>query len=168
MESNQTAILRTTRLVLHPLTVGDAAEMVHVLADHALYDFTGGRPPSLEALEQTYERQIAGSPRSGEVWHNWVIRLRESELAIGFVQATARSDRADVAWLVGTKWQSRGFATEAAAEMCRWLREGGIDLFTAHVRRGHVASEHVAAAIGFHATDETDEDGETVWTSSRT
>ena len=40
--------------------VFDAREMQAVLAEPALYRFTGGSPPSLEQLEQRYRAQIAG------------------------------------------------------------------------------------------------------------
>ncbi len=56
----ETPDLRTERLVLDPLRVADADEMVAVLADPALYTFTGGEPPDLEALRRTYGQLVAG------------------------------------------------------------------------------------------------------------
>ena len=52
--------LRTARLDLAPLAVGDAAEMAVVLADPALYAFTGGEPPDPETLARRYGRLVAG------------------------------------------------------------------------------------------------------------
>ena len=50
----------TARLVLEPLRVDHAAEMVAVLASPALYAVTGGEPPSLAELTVRYARQTAG------------------------------------------------------------------------------------------------------------
>jgi RimJ/RimL family protein N-acetyltransferase len=74
-------------------------------------------------------------------------------------------DSADVAWLVGVDWQRCGYAKEAVAEMCRWLRECGIGSLTAYIHPDHLASEGVAMAIGMQRTNEVDADGEVVWTS---
>jgi RimJ/RimL family protein N-acetyltransferase len=163
----------TDRLALVPLRPEDAPEMVHVVADAALYVFTGGQPPTLAALESQYRGWVAGSPRAGETWHNWVVRLRgdgsdgsdaSDGPAIGHLQATVVDDgrSADIAWLVGTAWQGRGYASEAARALVRWLYAIGIDSVTAHVHPDHAASGRVTAHAGLRPTGEM-EGGEAVW-----
>jgi len=158
-------VLVTPRLRLVPLRVDHAVEMAGVLADPALNAFIGGRPPSTDELRATYRRQVAGrSPDGAEGWHNWIVRTRDPDEAVGFVQATIRDGGrlADVAWVVGVPWQGRGFATEAARAMVAWLEARGAVTVTAHVRPGHAASERIAERAGLAATDEV-EDGETIW-----
>jgi len=147
-----------------PLRSADAFEMVAVLADKDLYFFTGGSPPSVTELASQYESQVAG-PSAGEVWHNWIIRSLETGLAMGFVQATITGDASDIAWVIGTEWQGRGFASEAAAAVCEWLDSDGVERFTAHIHPKHVASQRVAASLGLLATKQVDTDGEVVWAS---
>jgi len=163
VRSSNTPELETRRLMLAPLQVADAHEMVDVLADPELYGFIGGEPPSLRDLQARYRSQFAGPAADDEVWHNWILRLKASGRPIGFVQAAVTRDTADVAWVVGTDWQRRGFASEAAVEMCRWLRQVGLGSLTAHNQPDHVASERVAAAAGLGRTAERDADGEIVW-----
>ena len=152
-----------SRLILEPLRPEDAAEMLAVLSDPALYEFTGGEPPTLDELRERYEWQAVGhSPDGSQQWLNWIVRTVEDGHAIGFVQATIVDGIADVAWLTGTPWQGRGFATEAAREMVAVLAQLGISHITAHVRADHVASARVAANLGLSPTDEV-EDGEVVW-----
>jgi RimJ/RimL family protein N-acetyltransferase len=153
--------ISTERLTLTALAPSDASEMVSVLADPSLYGFTGGEPPAVAELEERYRFQTAGSPREGETWHNWIIRLDGT--AIGFVQATVVEGSADLAWVVGSDWQGSGYATEAARAMLDWLRGGGVTGFTAHIHPEHVASQGVAARLGLEATDQVDDDGETIW-----
>jgi len=106
------------RLTLVPLRVEHAGEMAAVLADPKPYTFTGGSPPTPQALHARYERLTAGSPDPAVSWCNWVIQLRSPLCLVGTVQATISTggDRpaAEVAWVVGRPWQGRGIATEAA------------------------------------------------------
>ncbi|HEY6627692.1 MAG TPA: GNAT family N-acetyltransferase [Acidimicrobiia bacterium] len=166
MRSLSPVELKTDRLLLTPLKVEDAAEMVSVLADPDLYGFTGDSPPSLEVLEHRYRAQVIGPPRKGELWHNWILRLAGPETAIGFVQATVIGDSAELAWVVGTAWQGHGYATEGAKAMRDWLAEVGTTQFTAHIHPDHEVSGRVATGIGLRRTDEVDPDGEVIWVSA--
>ncbi|MER5945352.1 GNAT family N-acetyltransferase [Streptomyces sp. NPDC001904] len=155
--------IRTPHLTLLPLAVTHADEMAAVLADPALYTFTGGEPPSAGALRARYARQVAGSPDPATAWLNWVLEETGSERLTGYVQATVADDgTADVAWVVGTPWQGRGFAREAALGMAGWLAAHGTAELVAHVHPRHHASAAVARALGLTACGEDDE-GETVW-----
>lgn len=139
--------------------------MVEVLTNRDLYLFTGGDPPDLAGLEAQYKAQVTGPSSGEEVWHNWIIRPKDTREAVGFVQATVTGDSADVAWVVGVEWQGSGYGSEAASAMCEWLAAQGVEKVTAHIHPGHVASQRVAASLRLQATDEIDEDGEVVWAS---
>src|ERR1700754_266896 len=124
-----------------PLRIEYAGEMANVLSDPGLYTFTGGEPPTVEALEARYRRQLAGPNRPGEEWLNWVVR-HEDEL-IGYVQATVITGTAEIAWVIGTRWQGHGYAKEAAVGLVDWLGDQEV---IAHVHPDHTASAAVAAA----------------------
>ena len=155
--------LNTERLRLTPLQVSDAAEMVSVLADEALYSFTGGHPPDLGELEARYRAQVAGPASREESWHNWIIRLLEGDVAIGFAQATVTGDEAELAWLVRVDRQGQGVATEAALAVRDWLVDNGSRHMMAHIHPEHIASGKVAAALGLAPTGVIDADGEQIW-----
>ncbi|MFE2142462.1 GNAT family N-acetyltransferase [Streptomyces sp. NPDC059456] len=156
--------LGTGRLELSPLRVAHAGEMAVVLGDPALHGFIGGVPLSGDALRERYARLEAGSPDPGVVWCNWVLRLRGEGRLVGTVQATVTpaADTAEVAWVVGTPWQGRGFATEAARAVTAWLTAVPVGRLVAHVHPDHHASAAVAAACGFAPTPQV-EDGEVRW-----
>jgi RimJ/RimL family protein N-acetyltransferase len=158
------------RVVLVPLTISDAAEMVTVLADHDLYAFTGDRPPTLPELRARYARQVAGhSPDGTQEWRNWIIRLVTGRTAIGYVQATIVDDgtRAEIAWVVGSAWQGQGYATEAAAALVGWLDARGVRIVQAHIHPGHAASAAVASHAGLLPTGQL-QDGEQLWRKEAT
>jgi RimJ/RimL family protein N-acetyltransferase len=150
--------IATRRLVLEPLRVEHARELVAVLADPALYAFTGGRPPSEEELAARYARQLAGDPG----WLNWIVRY--DGIAAGYLQATRQGDEAELAWVIGTAHQGAGLAAEAGLAVQEWLREQGVRRFTAHIGPDHRASAGVARRLGMAPTDVV-EDGEVRWTS---
>ena len=157
--------IATPRLRLNPLRVDDADAMAGVLAGPALYRFTGGEPPTSDALRRRYAAQVTGvSPDGTERWLNWIVRLVAGGHAIGFVQATVTRDgrEADIGWVIGVPWQGRGYASEAVAALVAWLRESGIAEVTAHIHPEHEASARVAARAGLMPTDGI-EDGERVW-----
>jgi RimJ/RimL family protein N-acetyltransferase len=155
----------TRRLILVPLAAAHAEEMTAVLADPALYTFTGGSPPTSQELRARYERWIAGSPDPAVSWCNWVIQLRDPQCLAGTVQATiSASDgpTAEVAWVVGTPWQGQGIATEAARELIAWLRQQSVRTVIAHIHPRHQASAAVAAAAGLIPTGQLHA-GEMTW-----
>lgn len=167
--------ITTDRLDLTPLRVEHADEMAAVLCDQRLHTFTGGTAPTPPELRARYARLAAGSPDPAVAWCNWVIGLRAGGGRLtGFVQATIAPDQeapeterdgalAEIAWVVGTAWQGRGIATEAARGLVAWLeRQPAVRTVIAHIHPGHHASAAVASAAGLRPTGHL-QDGEVRW-----
>src|SRR2546423_13682849 len=163
-----TARLPSLRLLLEPLTE-DAqviAEMVAVLSDPALYLYTDGEPPDVVELRGRYARQARGvSPDGDELWFNWIVRMRATSEAIGYIQVSLVQDTgvADLAWVIGVPFQRRGYATEAARAVAEWLSSRPeARCVTAHIARANVPSQGVAKRLDLKETTRI-EDGEVVW-----
>jgi RimJ/RimL family protein N-acetyltransferase len=110
-------------------------------------------------------RQVAGaSPDGRHGWLNWVLRTAD-RTAVGTLQATLTGSQAELAWVVGTAHQGRGYAGEAALAVHDWLRTEGVDTFVAHIHPDHAASASVARRLGLVPTAAR-QDGEVRWTSS--
>ena len=158
--------LVTPRLLLSPLRPRDAGPMATVLADERLHEFTGGSPASAAELQDRYRALAAGSPDPGEVWLNWIVRLRATGDPVGTVQATVtcQDDRraATIAWVIGVPWQGRGYASQAACALVAWLASRGATVITASIHPDHRASAAVAGRAGLTPTD-GHADGERVW-----
>ncbi|MFB7940155.1 GNAT family N-acetyltransferase [Streptomyces sp. NPDC056049] len=154
-------VIEAGRLELVPLEVSHAEEMAGVLGDPALHAFIGGEPESLEELRARYVRWEAGAPDPDTAWCNWVVRERDGGRLVGTVQATVTGEGAEVAWVVGSAWQGRGYASEAARALVGWLRPR-VRTVVAHVHPDHAASAAVARAAGLVPTGEI-HDGEVRW-----
>jgi RimJ/RimL family protein N-acetyltransferase len=159
--------IETERLVLEPLAVHHAEEMVDVLGDPELHAFIGGEPATLPELRARYERLAMGpAPYHQEGWLNWIVRRREDDQAVGTVQATVSptpgGPQASVAWVVGTPFQGEGSAREAAVALVRWLRTHSVTRILACIHPENLPSAGVARHVGLRPTDEYAED-EVVW-----
>jgi len=156
--------LETERLVLVPLAVSDAEEMLGVLGDPELYHFIGGEPPTPEELRSRYRRLVIGGSDDGEQrWLNWVVRNHGGR-AVGTLQATVVDGgaRAEVAWITGRPDWAKGYASEAARAVVEWLMTTEVRSVQAHVHPDHLASAVVAERTGLRPTD-TFHDGEQLW-----
>lgn len=161
--------VETERLRLETLTVDHAVPMVDVLADGALYQYTGGQPPTVSELRLRYAAQAVGhSKDQSQWWLNWIVSLKESACAIGCVQATVEQTpagpEASIAWVIAPAFQGLGLATEAAVAMVEWLSTMGVDHLVAYVHPAHAASQAVALRLGLHPTSAI-EDDEVCWRS---
>jgi RimJ/RimL family protein N-acetyltransferase len=161
--------IATERLILEPLRVDHAEEMAEALDDESLHEYIGGRPATLEQLQERYARQVLGRSADGaEGWLNWIVRHRDTGSAVGTVQATLRAELgrtvAELAWIIAAPQQGNGYAGEAAEGMARWLRGHSADVLVAHIHPKHRSSIAVARRLGLTPTDVI-VDGETRWTT---
>ncbi|HLL90574.1 MAG TPA: hypothetical protein VK324_14835, partial [Tepidisphaeraceae bacterium] len=74
------------------------------MADPAVYQHIDDPPPTTpDELAARFERMSGGPPphRADESWWNFAVRLRETGLAVGRLEATIVGGRAEVAYLFG-------------------------------------------------------------------
>jgi RimJ/RimL family protein N-acetyltransferase len=167
--SDWRTVIEADRLLLVPLSRADADDLFPVLDDHSLHLHIGGEPMDAAALKARYERLERGGPDDeSEVWANWIVRLRETREAVGYVQATIGEHGANLAWVIGRAWQRQGYASETTCAMTAWLRGAGVVTLRAHIHLRNVSSGRVAERAGLRPTGETDADGEAVWESCAT
>ena len=156
--------LNTLRLRLDPVMASHAKAMYPILSDPQLYGFTGDEPPESEISLESRYRYLQGrkSPDKSELWLNWIVRLKDNDDPTGYVQATVSESHADVAWVIGSKWQGNGYAGEAALAVVQWLGANGVTRVRACISPNHPASQRVAANAGL-SKSELVESGEDVW-----
>ena len=158
------ATIKADRLHLTPMMASHAEVMFPILSDKELYRFTEDEPPESEmALETSYRKlESRKSPDESQLWLNWLVNLGEDDTPIGYVQATVSESDADIAWVIGLKWQGDGYASEAVGALVKWLRAKGVKAIRCCIKPNHVASQRVASNAGLTKSDLV-EDGEDVW-----
>jgi len=157
--------IRTARLLLQPVRTAHADALADALADPAVYAFTGGSPEdALWWRTRLAFLEPGRSPDGRELWLNWVIELSATSEIVGYVQATVTGASADVAYVLGTRWQGHGYALEATRAMIDHLMDDlGAEEIRAWIAENHIASQTVALGCGLVPTGEIDGDGERLW-----
>ena len=150
-----------------PVASHHALDMYPILADPALYRFTGGQPPgNMESVQLWFsDLESRKSPDGTQHWLTWIVQIKEQQAPIGYVQATIAGCQAEIAWLIGTRWQGQGYAREAVVLLTAELKQHRVQRLTAHIHPDHKASQRVATSLGLIRTEASHE-GEEIWTTS--
>ena len=145
--------IATERLDLEPIERRHAALLHSVLDDARIYRYLPGGPPtSTAALADRYEQlESRLSPDGKERWLNWAMRRREDGVYLGTIQATIRADASGyLAYVLGTRHQRAGFATEACtATLTVLFLELCVPHVMAEVDTRNLASIGLLERLGF-------------------
>ena len=154
------------RIKITPVNRSHAAAMFPILVDRQLYKFTGGEPPrSAVAVDRWFTAlETRLSPDGSERWLTWIVQLIECSTSIGYVQATVKGGKGNLAWLIGVDWQGQGYATEAVGLLVDWLADNHVNIVTAHIHPNHEVSQRLASRVGLHKTEFL-HDGEEIWST---
>jgi RimJ/RimL family protein N-acetyltransferase len=166
LPNDKDCYLETPRLDLVPMVVADAKPLFELLKEPSLYTFIGASPPdNLSELAARIERwERRRSPSGDELWLNWTLRLRTDGKVVGYVQSTITNRSAELAWVIGSPWQGRGYATEAAFGLVKWIRDHfPLDDLRANIHQDHTASQVIARRIGLSRGLEKTAEDEDVW-----
>ncbi|HYF36201.1 MAG TPA: GNAT family N-acetyltransferase [Prosthecobacter sp.] len=146
-------VLQTMHCILEPLCERHASEMYPLLCDPRLYEFLSLPPPvSLETLAERYRRLETRTSADGkEQWLNWIIRLRNGGVCVGFVQATLYSmHQGDVGFVLGADHWGRGLAGAAVGAILELLfAQHGVKSLFATVDRQNWRSIALLTRLGF-------------------
>ncbi len=142
-------VLRTERLVLSAPTARDVDTITELCQDRGMVDMLAAVPwPYTRAdAEHFVHRVVApGWARGDElVWG-----IRESEHGPHLGSIGWHASRGEIGYWMGAPSRGRGYMTEAAREVCRWVfAELGVERIGWEAYVGNVASARVARALGF-------------------
>ena len=163
---NEAWTLQSSRLNLTPMVQRDAPDLFALLRDPALHEFSTDPPPahSDEVQERIRVWESRRSPTQDDLWLNWTLRLRQSGLAVGYIQATVNEYAAELAWVIGAPFQRQGYATEAAQRVATWaLDYFNVAELRASIHPNHIASQRVAAHVGLQPSGVYTHEGEELW-----
>jgi RimJ/RimL family protein N-acetyltransferase len=111
-------------------------------------------PPTSEgALAERYRRlESRRSPDDLQYWLNWAIVVPTE--VIGFVQATVTNKAADIAYVIGRQYQSRGHATDAVRAMLAFIEKAlGVTTEYATVDARNEPSRRLLERLSFALAD---------------
>lgn len=141
--------------------VSDAEELFDLLYAPARIRLVASLDDVRARIRHWESRQ---SPDRDEIWLNWTVRLKEEGAVIGRLQATVKEDTAEMAWVVGHRYRSLGYAFEASGCVARWLSSYfSLREIRANIHPDNKASQRVAEKIGLSRSGAFADEGEEVW-----
>ncbi|MEM9607827.1 MAG: GNAT family N-acetyltransferase [Actinomycetota bacterium] len=138
----------TERLLIEPLDVRHAPELLAALDDERVGRFIGGPDvTTLDALIERIEHLRAGPLDTEQRWINHAVTFDGS--VVGRIEATVHDGIAEVAYVFGPRWWGRGLATEAFTWLVDGLAAEGVDEAWAAVTPGNDAYVGMLLRTGF-------------------
>ena len=144
--------LMTGRLLLRPLRESDLDALAAIYADPRVTRFLGG-PRTREDTSTRLGWMIAAHREQG--FGLWATTLRADGTLVGrcgiLVQDVEGAREHEIAYLLGSEWWGKGYATEAAAAIRDHARSQlGFDRLISLIDPDNTASQAVALRIGMH------------------
>lgn len=152
MEHCGTRTLETERLLLRSFRPADAADCLRNWAtDPAIYRYISGQPQT--AQEITEWLSSAEKAYACPETYYWAIEEKASRAVIGEIYVDDFSSRnrwCELDWKIGSAFQGKSFATEAAQAVIRYLTgdQPGFHRIQAKCCVENLASERVMQKLG--------------------
>ncbi|HHP7229496.1 MAG TPA: GNAT family N-acetyltransferase [Xenococcaceae cyanobacterium] len=145
--------LESKRLIYERITQNHAKELESVLCDPRVYvHIDDGIAPTFDQLLKSFVlREIGPSGnRSNETWINYIMRTKDSQVAIGRVEATIIEYRAEVAYILGVDYWEKGYGSESLVWLQYFLQKNyGVRELWAAVTPGNEASKNLLLKNGY-------------------
>jgi ribosomal-protein-alanine N-acetyltransferase len=146
-------IVHTPRLACEPLNEEHAQLMFPLLQDTNIYGHIPDVPPtSVEGLRERYRILARGRSKDlSELWLNWILFLKGSEVAIGYFQATIKDQDCSIGYVIGSQYWRQGYASEACKYLISELfANHGVNRLQAEISATNAASIELVKKLGLH------------------
>ena len=142
-------IITSTRLDMTPLAPGDwwLFQTLHSTPEVIAQCFDA---PTETELKQKFDSRLQPWHKAADHWLCLVMRLRDSDQAIGITGMSMAEGRAEVGYLLLPTFYGQGFGSESLQALINWAASTQeITRFKAVVTEGNIASERVLEKAGF-------------------
>lgn len=107
---------------------------------------------SEEAIQNTFEKELAPWSLESSHWLTWIIREKSSNEQVGLISICSRSVEkrvTEVGFILLESSQGNGYATEAASRVIEFATDTfAFEIFTAVCSEEHQASRRVLEKVG--------------------
>lgn len=148
--------LVTARLVLHPMSVGEAEQVVAGDPDDATRWALG----YLDVSGATGFLHRAAKSGDPQPFGNYQIRRREDGYPIGGIGFFGPADErgsVTIGYGLAPSARGKGYASEALRELLRFARARGVASVEADTSRDNIASQRVMTAVGMQLIAEDEQ-----------
>lgn len=144
-------ILRTERLTLRPMQVGDAYDMYEYACREDVTEYLLWSPHSSLGYTHEYLAYIEKRYAAGD-FYDWAITLSDSGKMIGtvgFTKIDAQNNSAEIGYVLNPQYQRLGYGYEAATEIVKFgFSQLELHRIEARFMKGNAASEALMKKLG--------------------
>ena len=116
--------LRSERLVLTPIRVGDEAAVMDLFVDDSyVTQFVGWKPLINQQMAQGFTEREALAWQDEEDCRGWLARDSQTDEVLGSIVARRRDQSAEFSYVVKRVWWNQGYATEIARTFLERARQ---------------------------------------------
>ena len=146
-------VLKTPRLILRPMTVGDSeaiTQMISVSRESFSRWFTWAREANLDSVQE-YSRRIEEAMAVGTTTQYVVLTHAHSLVGrVGLMEIDTSARCAELGYMLRTDFEGQGLMTEAAHRLASHaLGPGGLHRLSAFVDVENTGSQRVLSRLGF-------------------
>jgi RimJ/RimL family protein N-acetyltransferase len=140
----------TARLRIEPLAHGHAAGLIDALGHESVARFLPAPDvTTVDALHERIDRLALGSGRPDEIWLNFAVLRADDGAVIGRLEATIFGEWAEIAYLVGPRYERRGYGREATRWLVECLTARGVGEVWACIHPDNARSIALVEDLGF-------------------
>lgn len=146
-------ILRTKRLIIRETVEADVDEFAKIYSDPEITRYTDPLYPDVNE-EKRYVTEYREKVYAVQGFGIWTVLLKDGTV-IGRAGLTVRSDFEDVetGFVIGTKWQSKGYGTEAVKAVTEYAFKLGFPKVNALVIPENIKSVRLLEKCGYTPKD---------------
>ena len=155
-------ILETERCFLRETHIPDLDSFYEIYSDASVTKYME------DLMERSEEEKYTENYRDliYEIYGHgiWTVILKETEEIIGRAGLDERAgyDRPELGFVIGCKWQGKGYAEEVCRGVLKWASENGIDEVMSITDPRNIPSVNLLSKLGFSEESEFD-DTKKIW-----
>lgn len=155
-------ILETERCMLRETWIPDLDSFYEIYSDPSITMYME------DLMERSEEEKYTENYRDliYEIYGHgiWTVVLKETGEIIGRAGLDERAgyDRPELGFVIGTKWQRKGFAEEVCRGILKWASENDIDEVMSITEPENIASVNLLRKLGFTRSERFD-DKRDIW-----
>jgi len=153
MNNLGTTTIETDRLVLRRIELSDAQDLAKLLSDKSVLEYLPGIPTGYTTeMAKGYITKVLEGKYKDNTFYDWAIAEKGLNRLVGRITVYKQDqDRrmADLVWYVMPECRGKGFVTEAAKAVVKYLQDVGFERIEAFANIENSSSQRVMEKAGF-------------------
>ena len=152
MKHQGTKTIQTENLILRKIELSDANNFYKLITDEKVLEYLAGIPKYTGVdMEISYICEKLSIKYKNDNFYDWGIALKNDKLIgrITVYKLDEEKRMADLVWFINKDYRGKGYTTEAAQVVVKFLQDIGFERIEAFADVDNIASQRVMEKAGF-------------------